>query len=185
MVMSASSAAFFAENFAGTISVAGALGTAKAPLTNTAFAGGAALGACELGSSLPIWPDGVCWAFSGCDFCCASAGGGCCWAAARPMPAANASASALVRKRAYGMAASFSSAPRGRYPAVPPCLVSGGRSADITAGAEVWFRAARGAALIVDLGDDDAGRGSTSSRRLLMTMYRYERTAGTVAATAW
>src|SRR6516225_5692966 len=58
------------------------------------------------------------------------------------MPAANASASALVRKRAYRMAVSFSSAPRGRSPAVPPCLVSGGRSADITAGAEVWFRAA-------------------------------------------
>src|SRR6266516_2047633 len=47
MVMSASSAAFFAENFAGTVSVlAGAPGTARAPLTNAAFAGGAALGAC-------------------------------------------------------------------------------------------------------------------------------------------
>jgi hypothetical protein len=43
MVMSLSSAAFFAENFAGTVSVfAGAPGTAKAPLTNTAFAGGLA-----------------------------------------------------------------------------------------------------------------------------------------------
>src|SRR5215471_2605845 len=138
MVMSASSAAFLAENFAGTVSVfAGAPGTAKAPLTNAAFAGAAAFGA----------------------RCCTSAAGGCCWAAARPMPAANASASALVRKRAYRMAVSFSSAPRGRYPAIPPCLVSGGRSADITAGAEVWFRAAGAAALIVDLGDDDAGRG--------------------------
>jgi hypothetical protein len=39
------------------------------------------------------------------------------------------------------------------------CLGCGGRSADITAGAEVWFRAAGAAALIVDLGDDDAGRG--------------------------
>src|SRR5262245_30029753 len=159
MVMSASSAAFFAENFAGTISVAGALGTAKAPLTNTAFAGGAALGACELGSSLPIWPDGVCCALSCRDCCCASAGGGCCWAAARPALAANASASALVRKRAYCMAISFSSAPCGRYPALPMCLVSGGRSADITAGADVWFRAARAAALIGDLGHHNAGRG--------------------------
>src|SRR6516165_11537133 len=164
MVMSASSAAFLAENFAGTISVAGASGTAKAPLTNTAFAGGAALGACELGSSLPIWPDGVCWAFSCCDCCWASAGGGCCWAAARPMPATNASAGALVRKKAYRMAVSFSSAPRGRYRALPMCLRrlclgSGGRSAGITAGADVWFRAARAAALIVDLGDDDAGCG--------------------------
>jgi hypothetical protein len=36
-----SSAAFFAENFAGTVSVfVGAPGTAKTPLTNTAFAGG-------------------------------------------------------------------------------------------------------------------------------------------------
>src|SRR5215510_2383645 len=159
MVMSASSAAFLAENFAGTISVAGASGTAKAPLTNTAFAGGAALGACELGSSAPILPDGVCCAFSCCDCCCASAAGGCCWAAARPTLTTNASASALVRKRAYGMAVSFLSAPRGRYAAVPPCLGSGGRSADITAGAEVWFRAVPAAALIVDLGDDDAGRG--------------------------
>src|SRR6266404_3664612 len=41
--MSSSSAAFFAENFAGTVSVfVGAPGTAKAPLTNTAFAGGLA-----------------------------------------------------------------------------------------------------------------------------------------------
>ena len=56
--MSASSAAFLGENFAGTVSVfAGASGTAKAPLTNTAFAGGLALGACELGSSAPVWPD--------------------------------------------------------------------------------------------------------------------------------
>src|SRR5262249_2473846 len=43
MLMSLSSAAFFAENFAGTVSVlGGAPGTAKAPLTNTAFAGGLA-----------------------------------------------------------------------------------------------------------------------------------------------
>jgi hypothetical protein len=55
------------------------------------------------------------------------------------------------------MAVSFSSAPRGRYPALP--LVSGGRSRDITAGADAWFRAAGAAALIVDLGDDDAGCG--------------------------
>ena len=65
----------FAENFAGTVSVfAGAPGTAKAPLTSTAFAGGLAFG------------------------------GGCCWAAARPMLPTNASASALVRTRStsYG-----------------------------------------------------------------------------------
>src|SRR5215472_13014969 len=160
MVMSASSAAFLAENFAGTVSVlAGASGTARAPLTNAALAGAAAFGARELGSSAPILPDGVCCAFSCCDCCCGPAAGGCCWAAARPTLTTNASASALVRKRAYGMAVSFSSAPRGRYLAVPPCLGSGGRSADITAGAEVWFRAARESALIVDLGDDDAGRG--------------------------
>src|SRR5262249_24404394 len=139
--------------------VAGALGTAKAPLTNTAFAGGEALGACELGSSLPIWPDGDCWAFSCCDCRCASAGGGCCLAAARPGRAANASASGLVRKRAFCMALSFSSAARGRYPALPMCLVSGGWPADIPAGADVWFRAARAAALIGDLGHHNAGRG--------------------------
>src|SRR5262245_62369864 len=41
MVMSSSSAAFFVENFAGTVSVfAGAPGTAKAPLTNTLFCAG-------------------------------------------------------------------------------------------------------------------------------------------------
>ena len=43
--MSSSSAAFFAENFAGTVSVfVGAPGTAKTPLTNTASAGGLAFG---------------------------------------------------------------------------------------------------------------------------------------------
>src|SRR5258707_15445405 len=78
MMMSLSSAAFFAENFAGTVSVfAGAPGTAKAPLTSTAFAG-----------ALPF-------------------GGGCCWAAARPMLPTNASASALVRTRSHRMAVSF------------------------------------------------------------------------------
>src|SRR5262249_1987503 len=76
--MSSSSAAFFAENFAGTVSVfAGAPGTAKAPLTNTAFAGGPAFG------------------------------GGCCWAAARPTLPTNASASALVHTRSHRMAVSF------------------------------------------------------------------------------
>src|ERR1700730_10299625 len=73
------------------------------------------------------------------------------------MPPETASASALVRKKAYRMAVSFSSAPRGRYPALPLCLVSGGRSADITAGAQVWFRAAGPAALIDDLGGDKGG----------------------------
>src|SRR5215831_17097428 len=112
MVMSASSAAFLAENFAGIVSVlAGASGTARAPLTNAALAGAAAFGACELGSSAPILPDGVCCAFSCCDCCCGSAAGGCCWAAARPALATNASASALVRKSSFRMAVSFSSAP--------------------------------------------------------------------------
>src|SRR5262252_7482171 len=41
IVMSSSSSAFFAENFAGTVSVfASAPGTAKAPLTNTLFCAG-------------------------------------------------------------------------------------------------------------------------------------------------
>src|SRR5262249_12170960 len=57
MVMSSSSAAFFAENFAGTVSVfVGAPGTAKAPLTNPAFAGGLAFdGGCfwAAGASRP------------------------------------------------------------------------------------------------------------------------------------
>src|SRR5262249_60829016 len=76
--MSSSSAAFFAENFAGTVSVfAGAPGTAKAPLTNTAFAGGPAFG------------------------------GGCCWAAARPTLPTNASASALVHTRSHRIAVSL------------------------------------------------------------------------------
>src|SRR5215475_5506913 len=87
MVMSLSSAAFFAENFAGTVSVfAGAPGTAKAPLTNAAFAGGLAFG------------------------------GGRCWAAARPTLPTNASASALVRTRSHRMAVSFSSARDGVIP---------------------------------------------------------------------
>src|SRR5262245_40531880 len=90
MVMSLSSAAFFAENFAGTVSVfAGAPGTAKAPLTNAAFAGGLAFG------------------------------GGCCWAAARPTLPTNASASALVRTRLHRMAVSFSSARDGVFPPPP------------------------------------------------------------------
>ena len=55
--MSLSSAAFFSENFAGTVSVfSGAPGTAKAPLTNTELSAGFWLGACELGSSVPILP---------------------------------------------------------------------------------------------------------------------------------
>src|SRR3954462_6872503 len=65
--MSLSSAAFFSENFAGTVSLfAGAPGTARAPLTNTELSAGLSLGACELGSSLPILPEGVCCAFSCC-----------------------------------------------------------------------------------------------------------------------
>src|SRR5215831_17967544 len=176
MVMSASSAAFLAENFAGTVSVfAGAPGTAKAPLTNAAVAGGAALVACELGSSLPIWPDGVCCALSCCDCCCASAAGGCCWAAARPTLATNASASALVRKRSFRMAVSFFSA---RADAICPSPCAAAQPARLRAlgrARQPLFRrsvrrhnrrgrclvswSARGAVLIGDLGDDDAGRG--------------------------
>src|SRR5882757_3448334 len=84
--MSLSSAAFFSEYFDGTASVfAGAPGTAKAPLTNTELSAGLSLGACELGSSLPILPDRVCCALSCCCCCCcgSAAGGGCC-ATARP-----------------------------------------------------------------------------------------------------
>ena len=59
-MLSLSSAAFFSENFAGAVSVfSGAPGTANAPLTNTELSVGVVLGACELGSSLPILPDGV------------------------------------------------------------------------------------------------------------------------------
>src|SRR5262249_19843964 len=65
---------------------AGAPGTAKAPLTNAAFAGGLAFG------------------------------GGCCWAAARPTLPTNASASALGRTRSHRMAVSFSSARDGVIP---------------------------------------------------------------------
>jgi hypothetical protein len=55
--MSWSSAKFFCEYFAGTVSVfAGAPGTARTPLTNAAFGCGWVPGACELGSSLPILP---------------------------------------------------------------------------------------------------------------------------------
>ena len=91
-------AAFFSENFAGTVSVfAGAPGTAKAPLTNTELSAGLSLGACELGSSLPILPDGVCCAFSCCCCCCGSAGGDC-WAAAFPTaPQSVKTRTALVR----------------------------------------------------------------------------------------
>src|SRR5262245_32266062 len=72
-VMSSSSAAFFTENFAGTVSVfTGAPGTTRVPLTNTAVAGASALRACELCSSSPTWQDGVCSALSCCDCCCES-----------------------------------------------------------------------------------------------------------------
>src|SRR5262249_2598138 len=75
--MSASSAAFFCENFAGTVSVAGASGTANAPLTNAAFCCG--------------WVPGACAP--------ASAGGVDCWAAASPTLPTTASASVLVPKK--------------------------------------------------------------------------------------
>src|SRR2546423_482638 len=84
----------------------GASETAKAPLTKTAFCCGWAVAACELGSSLPILPDGVCWALSCCERCWASAGGGGCWAAEMPTLPANARAKAPVRKRSRRMIAS-------------------------------------------------------------------------------
>src|SRR5262249_61983340 len=92
MMMSLSSAAFFAEHFAGTVSVfPGAPGTAKAPLTSTAFAGGLAFG------------------------------GGCCWAAARPMLPTNASASALVRTRSHRMVSPFPPPATGYSPPFHGC----------------------------------------------------------------
>src|SRR5262245_11259469 len=106
--MSLSSAAFFCENLAGTVSVsAGAPGTAKAPSTNTLSSNGLALGACALGSSLPVLPGGVCCAFSCCDCCCASGCGDGCWAAATATPPSNANTIALVRSRRLCMAVSF------------------------------------------------------------------------------
>src|SRR6185295_4093537 len=90
--MSLSSAAFLAENFAGTVSVlAGAPGTLRAPLTNTAL-GSAVLPLleCEPGSSLPPCPDGVCWALCPAEFC-GSLGTDCgAWALARLAAARNA-----------------------------------------------------------------------------------------------
>src|SRR5262245_24879036 len=72
MAMSASSAAFFCENFAGTVSVfAGASGTAKAPFTNAAF---------------------------GCKRCSGFAGGEGCWAAASPTLPTTASPRVLARR---------------------------------------------------------------------------------------
>src|SRR6185436_12380368 len=106
-VLSLSSAAFFSENFAGTVSVfSGAPGTAKAPLTNTELSAGFWLGACELGSSAPILPDGVCCAFSCCCCCCGSAAGGACSAGALPALNAVLASSARrepVRKKLLGM----------------------------------------------------------------------------------
>src|ERR687887_1749015 len=107
--MSSSSAAFFCEYFAGTVSVfAAAPSTARAPLTNAAFGcGWAVVEACELGSSLPILPDGVCCAFSCCERCCASVGGDGCWAPARPALPANTSAKALAHKSSRRIVISF------------------------------------------------------------------------------
>jgi hypothetical protein len=68
--MSLSSAAFFSENFADGIGIGSRTGTAKAPLMSAALSCGLAVSACELGSSLPIFPDGVCCAFSCCNCCC-------------------------------------------------------------------------------------------------------------------
>src|SRR5258705_9695041 len=109
--MSLSSAAFFAENLDGTVSVfSGAPGTAKAPLTKTELSAGFGLGACELGSSAPILPDGVCCAFSCCCCCCGSAAGGGCWATARPAlkpaPPRSTRTRELVRKSWRRMVAS-------------------------------------------------------------------------------
>src|SRR3954452_21876653 len=102
--MSLSSSAFFWENFAGTVSVfAGAPGTARAPFTKTELSAGLSLGACELGSSLPILPDGVCCAFSCCCFCCGSTAGDC-WAAALHTAAKSVrTRKALVRKSSRRM----------------------------------------------------------------------------------
>src|SRR6516225_4942940 len=116
--MSLSSAAFFWENFAGTVSVfASAPGTAKAPLTSALF--------CARG----------------------------CWAAARPTLPTNASANALVRKRSRRMGCLLCSGVRygkaRRLGARSRATASsGGRSADITAGAGIWFHAACGVALV-------------------------------------
>jgi hypothetical protein len=64
------------------------------------------------------------------------------------------------------------------------CLVSGGRSADITAGADVWFRAARAAALIGDLGHHNAGRGIDQQQAVVDDRVSvYDLTAGTVVTT--
>src|SRR5262249_8528592 len=74
MVMSLSSAAFFAENFAGTVSVfVGAPGTAKSPLTNTAFTGGLAFGGgCFLAAGAARPSPAFCLASS--EPCCCSTG---------------------------------------------------------------------------------------------------------------
>src|SRR4051794_39517564 len=112
-MLSLSSAAFCLENFAGTVSVfSGAPGTAKAPLTNTELSAGLALGACELGSSLPILPDGVCCAFSCCSCCCGSAAGRCCCCATalpalNAVPPSSARTREPVRTRSRGILVSF------------------------------------------------------------------------------
>src|SRR5256885_11874775 len=144
--MRASSAAFFCENFAGMVSVfAGASGTARAPLTNAAFGSGCVPGACALGSSAPILPDGVCCQFSSCKRCCASDGGGCCWAAATPTPPTNASASVLVRKRSRMMGScpddhDLSAAACAGKSATPAFPAQPRRSsADSTAKPRLWF----------------------------------------------
>src|SRR5262245_2382436 len=106
--MSLSSAAFFCENFAGTVSVlSGAPGTASAPLTNTSLLCGFAAGACELGSSLPAWPEGVCCAFSCCSRCCPSAAGGGCCATAMLTPPRSASTSEIACKGSRRIVVSF------------------------------------------------------------------------------
>src|SRR4029453_13969732 len=76
---------------------------------------------CELGSSAPILPDGVCCAFSCCDCCCASAGGVGCWAGARPMQPTNASASAQPGCPPTGGCRSCSGAPPPPASRSSPC----------------------------------------------------------------
>src|SRR6185436_11966445 len=104
--MSLSSAAFLAENFAGTVSVlAGAPGTLRAPFTNTAL-GSAELPMleCEPGSSLPPCPDGVCWALCPAAFC-GSCGTDCgAWALARLAAAKRATLAAADCKSLLRMA---------------------------------------------------------------------------------
>ena len=104
----------------------------------------------RLGSSLPILPEGVCCAFSCCSCCCGSGAGAACWATATAAPPAvpprRLRTNALIGKRWRGM------------------VVSSRRRRAATHESRGEIRSAPNPC--------PAGSTSSSSRRLLIIMYK-------------